>query len=199
MAAPEVRCNGWKEVTNGFSLEQAGIEARRCLNCADPKCVQACPIHIDIKTYIAKLVNADFAGALETMYEQNPFPGICGRVCQSELYCEKACLLGTKLPPVAIGSLERFVADLDLATHKAPVHQQGLHVALVGSGPASMVAAHDLAKKGYRVTVFEALHELGGVLAYGIPLARSAAPPLAATLFPASETASRLCDCPLAR
>src|SRR6185503_15792334 len=151
IAAPEVRCNGWKEVTNGFSLEQASIEARRCLNCADPKCIQACPIHIDIKAYIAKLVNADFAGALETIYEQNPFPGICGRVCQHELYCEKACLLGKKLPPVAIGSLERFVAERRAPEAPVMCRNGGPKVAMVGSGPASLIAAHDLARLGYHV------------------------------------------------
>jgi glutamate synthase (NADPH/NADH) small chain len=170
LATPENRCSGWEEVTHSFSLEQASIEARRCMNCMDPKCVQACPIHVDVKTYIARIINGDFEGALESLDEQNPFPGICGRVCQHELYCEKACLLGKKLEPVAIGSLERFVADLESSMdNKTPVHPRGPKVALVGSGPASMIAAHDLAKKGYRVTIFEALHELGGVLAYGIP------------------------------
>src|SRR5262245_10639870 len=170
IAEPALRCQGWEEVTKGLSLEQQAIEARRCLNCKDPKCVDACPLHIDIRTYISKLVDGDFAGALETICERNQFPDICGRGCQHELYCEKACLLGKKLAPVAIGSLERFVADLELPSNrKLQAHRHGRRVALVGSGPASMIAAHDLVKKGYRVSIFEALHELGGVLAYGIP------------------------------
>ena len=169
VAPAEIRCGAWEEVTGGFSLEQARIEASRCLNCRDPKCVAACPLHIDIKTYISKLMEDDFAGALETVAERNPFPDICGRVCQHEFYCEKACLLGTKLAPVAIGSLERFVADFEPPFAERPPERKGSRIALVGSGPACLIAAHDLAIKGYRVTIFEALHELGGVLAYGIP------------------------------
>ena len=169
IAPAEVRCGAWEEVTGGFTLEQARIEAARCLHCRDPKCVDACPLHIDIKTYISKLMDDDAAGALETVSEQNPFPDICGRVCQHELYCEKACLLGTKLAPVAIGALERFVAGFGPPPNDTPPELKGPRVALVGSGPACLIAAHDLAQKGYRVTIFEALHELGGVLAYGIP------------------------------
>ncbi len=162
-----------EEVSLGFTLERAQAEALRCLNCKDPKCQEACPIHTDIKGFINKLVEGDFAGAYQVLQATNPFPGICGRVCQYELFCEKECLLGKKLESVAIGSLERFVADWnrmkggDGAPEVAPPN--GLKVALVGSGPASLMCANDLARKGYRITIFEALHELGGVLAYGIP------------------------------
>lgn len=161
------------EVSLGFTLEQARVEALRCLDCRDPKCVEACPLHIDIKGFIARMVEEDYAGAAEKIFEQSPFPGICGRVCQHELYCEKSCLLGKKLEPVAIGSLERFAADFyrELGESRLPpvAPFNGMRVALVGSGPASLIAAFDLVRKGYKVTVFEALHELGGVLAYGIP------------------------------
>ena len=159
------------EVNLGFSPDQALKEALRCLHCADPKCTAACPLHIDIRGFIDRLVESDFAGALESILEQSPFPGICGRVCQHERFCEKACLLGTKLEPVAIGSLERFAADHGGDVQPACTRDLpgGSRVALVGSGPASLIAARDLAMNGYRVTVFEALHELGGVLTYGIP------------------------------
>ena len=171
---PEKRAATCEEVALGFSLDQTRVEALRCLNCKDPKCIEACPLHIDIKSFIARMVEGDFGAAFEKINETNPFPGICGRVCQHELYCETACLMvKAKLAPVAIGSLERFAADhyrqsgeLRLPPVAAP---NGLRVALVGSGPASLIAAYDLVRKGYRVTVFEALHELGGVLAYGIP------------------------------
>jgi glutamate synthase (NADPH/NADH) small chain len=162
-------------VALGFSEDQARLEVLRCLNCKDPKCIDACPLHIDIKAFVSQLVEGDFGGAFAKINEQNPFPGICGRVCQHELYCESACLLGspkTKLEPVAIGSLERFVVDW---SRRRPEPEprvspaNGIRVALVGSGPASLIAAYDLVRKGYRVTVLEALHELGGVLAYGIP------------------------------
>ena len=161
------------EVNLGFSPEQAQREALRCLNCVDPKCIHACPLHIDIRHFVDRLTVLDFAGALEIILERSPFPGVCGRVCQHERFCEDACLLGTKLQPVAIGSLERFAADFGAAvvdrkrsTHPTP---HGPQVALVGSGPASLIAAHDLVAKGYRATIFEALHESGGVLIYGIP------------------------------
>jgi glutamate synthase (NADPH/NADH) small chain len=166
-------------VALGFTEDEARIEVLRCLNCKDPKCIDACPLHIDIKGFVSRMVDGDFGGAFETISKQNPFPGICGRVCQHELYCEKVCLLGgpkTKLEAVAVGSLERFAADWYRRSGeiRAPVMSppNGLRVALVGSGPASLLAAYDLVRKGYRITVFEALHELGGVLAYGIPAFR---------------------------
>jgi len=172
----EVRSTTCREVALGLTEDQARMEMLRCLNCKDPKCIDACPLHIDIKSFVARMVSGDFGGAFETISEQNPFPGICGRVCQHELYCEKVCLLGspkTKLEAVAVGSLERFAADWHRqsgeTTTPAMAAPNGVRVALVGSGPASLIAAYDLVRKGYRITVFEALHELGGVLAYGIP------------------------------
>jgi glutamate synthase (NADPH/NADH) small chain len=173
---PEQRAATCEEVALGFDAEQARIEALRCLNCKDPKCIEACPLHIDIKSFIARMAEGDLAAAFETISRYTPFPGICGRVCQHELFCEKACLLGlpkTKLEPVAIGSLERFLADYARGAGEGelpPMEQpNGMKVALVGSGPASLIAAFDLVRRGYKVTVFEALHRLGGVLAYGIP------------------------------
>ncbi len=172
LRAPEERVKGCQEVNCGFSPDQALKEALRCLHCVDPKCMEACPLHIDVRSFIDRLTEADAPGALESILQQSPFPGICGRVCQHERFCEKACLLGKKLEPVAIGSLERFAADYGVVTRDGaatPPPPEGARVALVGSGPASLIAARDLAINGYRVTVFEALHELGGVLIYGIP------------------------------
>ncbi len=173
---PMKRAATCEEVALGFSEEQARIEALRCLNCRDPKCIEACPLHIDIKGFIQRMFEGDYGAAFEHISEYTPFPGICGRVCQHELFCEKVCLLGnpkTKLEPVAIGSLERFLADYakQAGDKRQPsvAAANGMKVALVGSGPASLIAAFDLVRKGYRVTVFEALHKLGGVLAYGIP------------------------------
>lgn len=173
---PEARATTCQEVALGFNEEQALIEALRCLNCKDPKCVDACPLHINIKAFIAALVESGPGAAFDRISQDTPFPGICGRVCQHELFCEKDCLLGapkTKLEPVAIGSIERFLADCQQksAERRLPSIEppNGLKVALVGSGPASLIAAFDLVRKGYKVTVFEALHQLGGVLAYGIP------------------------------
>ena len=181
---PDVRLEGCYEVALGFTPEQVKVEVLRCLQCKDPKCIDACPLHIDIKAMILALGDGDIEAAFAKISEQSPFPGICGRVCQHELFCEKECLMGKKLEPVAIGSLERYIAD----QHRADQHRgvaeteegeaagpcavpraTGPRVALVGSGPASLITAFDLVRKGYRVTVFEALHRLGGVLAYGIP------------------------------
>jgi glutamate synthase (NADPH/NADH) small chain len=159
-------------VALGFSLAQVQVEALRCLQCKNPVCIEACPLHINVKAFIGLMAQGDFAGAFDKISEENPFPGICGRVCQHELYCERACLLGKKLQPVAIGSLERFAADYhrQTASHPPqPLALDGARVALVGSGPASLIAAYDLVRNGYRVSIFEALHGLGGVLAYGIP------------------------------
>ena len=162
-----------EEVALGFDLQQAKAEALRCLYCKDAKCIDACPIHTDIKGFIERIVYDDLPGAYDLLEGTNPFPGICGRVCQHELFCEKQCLLGVKLEPVAIGALERFVADYHRSQGDPDpvpeIRPNGLKVGMVGSGPASLICANDLARKGYQVTVFEALHELGGVLAYGIP------------------------------
>jgi len=171
--SPEERVQGADEVSLGFSLEQARIEALRCLQCKDPVCVEACPLHINVKSFIDLMAQGQFDAAFQKINEESPFPGICGRVCQHELFCEKTCLLGKKLEPVAIGSLERFAADqhreMASPTPSSGPTPQGARVALIGSGPASLIAAYDLVRNNYRVTVFEALHQLGGVLAYGIP------------------------------
>ncbi len=170
---PAVRMHGSVEVAGGFTEDQARIESLRCLDCKDPKCVEACPLHIDIKSFIQRVVQGDVEGAFNKISERSPFPGICGRVCQHELFCESACLLGKKLDPVAIGSLERFSSDYhrqfngDAAIVQA--QPTGPKVAMIGSGPASLMASFVLAQRNYRVTVFEALHRLGGVLIYGVP------------------------------
>jgi glutamate synthase (NADPH/NADH) small chain len=172
LLSPEERLRGPEEVALGFSLAQVQVEALRCLQCKNPVCIEACPLHINVKAFIGMMAQGDFAGAFDKISEESPFPGICGRVCQHELYCERACLLGKKLEPVAIGSLERFAADYhrQTASHPPqPLALNGARVALVGSGPASLIAAYDLVRNGYRVSIFEALHGLGGVLAYGIP------------------------------
>jgi glutamate synthase (NADPH/NADH) small chain len=169
----EMRLRGCEEVCQGLTLEQAQTEALRCLNCKDPVCRDACPLHIDIKSFIGSIAEGDLSGAFQTIARNNAFPGICGRVCQHEFFCEKACLLGKKREPVAIGLLERFVADQQLTAAGPPEQASppanGKRVALAGSGPASLMAAYELNRLGYRVTVFEALHKLGGVLSYGIP------------------------------
>ena len=166
---PVERLQGCSEVTLGFTAEEARAEALRCLDCKDPTCIAACPLHIDVPSFIRRVIDADYAGAFQTITETNPFPDICGRVCQHELYCEKLCLLGKKLDPVAIGALERFVADHQPASDVQPPPNSGPKVAMVGSGPASLIAAYDLARRGYRIRIFEALHDFGGVLRYGIP------------------------------
>ncbi len=169
----EVRSRTPEEVALGFTPEQVSVEAQRCLQCAKPTCVDACPLHIDIKRFIARLADNDWQGAHDVISEQSPFPGVCGRVCQHELFCEDSCIVAKKWDPVAIGSLERFAADHARLRMKelAGSYPQptGKKVALVGSGPASLIAAYDLVRLNYQVTVFEALHKLGGVLAYGIP------------------------------
>jgi glutamate synthase (NADPH/NADH) small chain len=171
---PQRRASTPEEVALGFTPEQALAEAQRCLQCEKPKCVEACPLHIDIKRFIRRLAEGDAEGALDVISEESPFPGVCGRVCQHELFCEDACVTGKRWEPVAIGSLERFAADharlraQELSPNGAR-RPTGPKVALVGSGPASLIAAYDLVRWNYRVTIFEALHKLGGVLAYGIP------------------------------
>ena len=167
------RVAGDEEVCQGLTLEQARTEALRCLNCKHPVCVEGCPLRVDIRGFIASLAESDPTEAFKTITQNNPFPGICGRICQHELFCEKTCLLGKKKEPVAIGLLERFVADhqpfATVAPEQTSFLSKGPRVALVGSGPASLMAACELTRRGYGVTVFEALHRLGGVLSYGIP------------------------------
>ena len=169
---PKVRARNFKEVSLGYTAEMAVEEAGRCLNCKNPKCVEGCPVNVRIPEFIAKVAEGDFKAAYEIITSTNALPALSGRVCPQESQCESKCVRGIKGEPVAIGRLERFVADwyrenVNAMPEKA--EPNGHKVAVVGSGPAGMTAASDLAKKGYQVTMFEALHTAGGVLVYGIP------------------------------
>ena len=170
--APDVRNGNFLEVALGYTPEQAIDEAKRCLNCKNRPCVGGCPVNIRIPEFIAKVAEGDFEGAYEVISATSSLPAVCGRVCPQESQCEKYCVRGIKGEPVAIGRLERFVADWHNANSKKlpekPV-SNGHKVAIVGSGPSGLTCAGDLAKLGYEVTVFEALHTAGGVLVYGIP------------------------------
>jgi glutamate synthase (NADPH) small chain len=173
---PAVRRRSFDEVTSGYSIEMARQEAERCIQCRNQPCVDGCPVEIDIPSFVRKVAENDFAGAYETLNDKNLLPAICGRVCPQEDQCEKHCTLGVRFEPVAIGRLERFVADYAAAMHavshdngRARPEPTGRKVAVVGSGPAGLTVAADLAKRGHSVTVFEALHKAGGVLIYGIP------------------------------
>lgn len=166
------RARNFNEVALGYTEEQAIAEASRCLECRNPKCVQGCPVEIDIPGFIAQMKAGDFDGAIATIKLTNSLPAVCGRVCPQEVQCEELCVLAKKSEPVAIGRLERFCADHERKKGiAAPVRAQptGKRVAVVGAGPASLTAAADLAKEGHAVTMFEALHDTGGVLTYGIP------------------------------
>ena len=168
---PAVRATNFEEVCLGYSLEEATLEATRCLNCKNPRCVAACPVGIQIPNFIEALKGGDIKGAAEVIAKDSSLPSICGRVCPQESQCEGSCILGIKGESVAIGKLERFVGDWRLNNPQSvelPA-KNGKKVAVVGSGPAGLACASDLAKLGYEVTVFEALHEIGGVLVYGIP------------------------------
>lgn len=171
--APEVRAKNFEEVCLGYTTEEDAVkEASRCLNCKNPKCVEGCPVSVNIPGFIAKAKEGDFEGAAKEIAKYSALPAVCGRVCPQENQCEGKCVLGIKGEAVAIGKLEKFTADwsrkhnIDLAEVEAP---NGKRVAVIGSGPAGLTCAGDLAKKGYDVTIFEALHEAGGVLVYGIP------------------------------
>ena len=169
---PKVRAHNFEEVCYGYNLEEATTEASRCLHCKNPRCVQACPVSVKIPDFIAKVATGDINAAAAIIAEDSSLPAVCGRVCPQESQCEGSCILGVKSEPVAIGKLERFVADHTAGTQSVtePVNVTGgLKVAIVGSGPAGLACASDLAKKGYDVTIFEALHKAGGVLEYGIP------------------------------
>jgi glutamate synthase (NADPH) small chain len=170
---PEVRRHNFEEVPYGYPEETALIEASRCIQCKKPKCVLGCPVSIDIPAFILKIVEKDFVGAIAKIKEANMLPAICGRVCPQETQCEELCILGKKGEPVAIGRLERFLADWEREQGQVPLPEcalpSGKKVAVVGSGPAGLSVAADLIKLGHQVVVFEALHKLGGVLAYGIP------------------------------
>ena len=170
--APDVRNKNFLEVALGYTEEQALDEAQRCLHCKHKPCVSGCPVGINIPDFIQKVAEGDFEGAYQIITQQSSLPAVCGRVCPQETQCESKCVRGIKGEPVAIGRLERFVADWHNANVKeAPQKPEsnGHKVAVVGSGPSGLTCAGDLAKKGYEVTVFEALHTAGGVLVYGIP------------------------------
>ncbi len=167
------RMTNFLEVSFGFDEERSVIEATRCLECKEPLCIDGCPVGIDIPGFIGLVIKKDYVGAVNKIREANYLPAICGRVCPQESQCEELCVLGKKLTPVAIGKLERFVADYEMQQNlfTPPVitehHEE--KVAIVGSGPAGLTCASELARMGYQVTVFEALHAVGGVLRYGIP------------------------------
>ena len=169
---PAVRARNFDEVALGYTEETALAEAARCLNCKNAPCVTGCPVNIHIPAFIAKVSEGDFEGAYKIIHESSSLPAVCGRVCPQETQCESKCVRGIKGEPVGIGRLERFVADWHntYATEAPTVPPSNGHrVAIVGSGPAGLTCAGDLAKAGYKVTVFEALHVAGGVLMYGIP------------------------------
>lgn len=169
---PVVREKNFKEVALGYTAEIAVEEANRCLNCKNKPCVSGCPVNIDIPDFITQIKQGNFEEAYSIISDSSSLPAVCGRVCPQESQCEKHCTLGIKFEPVAIGRLERFVADWHNEKSKtAPEKPEsnGLKVAVIGSGPSGLACAGDLAKKGYKVTVFEALHSAGGVLIYGIP------------------------------
>ena len=173
---PAVRAHNFDEVCYGYSREEALLEATSCLNCKNPRCVSACPVGLKIPVFISKLVENDIPGAAAVIAEDSSLPAVCGRVCPQETQCEGSCILGVKGEPVAIGKLERFVADYS-RSHPEELRpeavqerkQSAAKVAVIGSGPAGLACAADLAKWGYDVTIFEALHKAGGVLEYGIP------------------------------
>jgi len=168
----ELRKRSFDEVSLGYDEEEAMAEASRCLKCPSPFCIKGCPVQIEIPAFIEYIKKGDFSGAIAKLKEKNSLPGICGRVCPQELQCEAECVFGKRGAPIAIGALERFAADYELKKGvKVPekARSTGKRVAVVGSGPAGLTAAGELAKLGHDVTIFEALHLPGGVLVYGIP------------------------------
>jgi glutamate synthase (NADPH/NADH) small chain len=170
---PEDRVRNFDEVPFGYTPELARLEAGRCLQCKKPKCIDGCPVEIDIPAFVGLIWEGDFTGAAKKLKEMNSLPAICGRVCPQEDQCEKICILGKKDEPVAVGRLERFAADWERAQGEVEIPPKdpptGKRVAVVGSGPGGLTVAGDLIKKGHEVTIFEALHKTGGVLVYGIP------------------------------
>ncbi|MDD5949523.1 MAG: NADPH-dependent glutamate synthase [Lachnospiraceae bacterium] len=170
--APDIRNKNFDEVALGYTEEMAKEEATRCLQCKNPLCMQGCPVNVPIPGFIEKVAEGDFEAAYEIITSENALPAICGRVCPQENQCEGKCVRGIKGEPVSIGRLERFVADYHMAhapKTEVKIEKNGIKVAVVGSGPSGITCAGELAKKGYDVTVFEALHKAGGVLSYGIP------------------------------
>ncbi len=170
---PKVRITNFDEVALGYTPEQAVQEAKRCLQCKKFPCVQGCPVEVDIPAFIQFIAEGDFIGAIRKIKEKNCLPAICGRVCPQEDQCEKLCALGKKGEPLAIGRLERFAADYERAQGMVEIPPRpkstGKRVAVIGSGPAGLIVAGDLARLGHEVTIFEGLHKAGGVLVYGIP------------------------------
>ena len=169
---PKVRATNFEEVCYGYNLEEAQLEASRCLNCKNPRCVAQCPVSISIPEFIGHVLNGELQAAADTIARDSSLPSVCGRVCPQESQCEGACILGIKGEPVAIGKLERFVGDWKIENGRKEEQRpepNGHRVAIIGSGPAGLACAGDLAKLGYEVRVFEALHKVGGVLVYGIP------------------------------
>ncbi|MBR3564065.1 MAG: NADPH-dependent glutamate synthase [Clostridia bacterium] len=170
--APEIRAHNFSEVALGYDEETAVSEAMRCLNCKNTPCVSGCPVNISIPEFISRIKERDYEGAYSIITKTSSLPAVCGRVCPQESQCESKCTMGVRFEPVGIGRLERFVADYHNANStEKPVAPEwnGHKVAIVGSGPSGLTCAGDLAKKGYKVSVFEALHTAGGVLVYGIP------------------------------
>ena len=169
---PNIRNKDFKEVNLGYTDKQALLEAKRCLHCKNPMCVTGCPVEVNIPEFIHCLANNNQAGAIRIIKEKSNLPAVCGRVCPQEKQCESKCVLGIKQEPIAIGNLERYTADWALKNikeEKCNIKSNGKKVAIVGSGPAGLTCAGDLAKFGYDVTIFESLHDSGGVLRYGIP------------------------------
>lgn len=171
--APDIRNKNFKEVALGYTEEMAVEEAQRCLNCKNKPCISGCPVHVRIPEFIAEVAKGNFLEAYQVITDTNALPAICGRVCPQESQCESKCVRGIKGEPVAIGRLERFVADWYMQNHGDDMPQKpvsnGKKVAVIGSGPSGLACAGDLAKLGYDVTIFEAFHTAGGVLVYGIP------------------------------
>ena len=169
---PKVRATNFEEVCYGYNKEEAMAEASRCLNCKNAQCMKGCPVSINIPAFVEQVKNGDFTKAYEIISESSALPAVCGRVCPQESQCEGKCIRGFKGDPVSIGKLERFVADTARENGikpKTAAEKNGKKVAVIGSGPAGLTCAGDLAKLGYDVTIFEALHAAGGVLSYGIP------------------------------
>jgi len=170
---PKERIRNFEEVPRGYTPETAILEAKRCIQCKKPGCVEGCPVDVKIPEFIRQIAEGDFPGAARTLKKTNSLPAVCGRVCPQEDQCEKTCILGKKGEPVAIGRLERFAADYERNSGAVAIPEiappNGKKVAVVGAGPSGLTIAGDLVKLGYDITVFEALHKAGGVLVYGIP------------------------------